>query len=313
MVNDFLHKNRLGVYGLAAIFSLLLWTESTCAALLKDIRIGEYDSFTRIVFELDTAVEAKRIQSEKECCLRVVFTNTRPDLVRKIPIKRAAGIKDFQIRTDKNRLSVSFQFIHSHKKVDPSFLDEPPRLIVDVHHLPRSGPGDIHAAILPDSKDRPSDSGTPAEPVPAEEKVFVYPEEPDLPQSLMLEQPKELGLFSSSAVQLTLSDEPPIADTAPASPAPGQKTALQRGPAPSASSARPIAQPHVFQDYLVIGLVIITAGILILLVITLLLSRKGLDDGVPALSTNEHLKHQDARIASLNARIKEQLERYEKA
>ena len=72
------------------------------------------------------------------------------------------------------------------------------------------------------------------------------------------------------------------------------------------------AQTNGLQFYLVIILVAITIGILALLLIMLLSKRRWTDEK-KEMNVNEFLKNQDKRIASLNARINEQLKRYEEA
>ena len=66
------------------------------------------------------------------------------------------------------------------------------------------------------------------------------------------------------------------------------------------------------QFYLVVVLVLITIAILVLLLL-MLLSRHRWANDEPHLGPKEFLKDQDKHIASLDARIKEQLKRYEEA
>ena len=78
---------------------MLIITIHLChAALLKDIRVGEYRGFTRIVFELDTSpIEPEKIEPQPPGRLAISFTNTSADLIRKIPIERSPQVKNVQI------------------------------------------------------------------------------------------------------------------------------------------------------------------------------------------------------------------------
>ena len=83
---------------------------------------------------------------------------------------------------------------------------------------------------------------------------------------------------------------------------------------PAADAAEPEAPSGSFrlQYYLVVALIVITIIILLLLVLMLFSKYRWTDDKT-TLNVDEFLESQDKRIASLNARIEEQLKRYDDA
>jgi hypothetical protein len=320
-VNGLLQRNRLAAAGLVALFSFFLWIDTAGAALLKDIRVGEHKTFTRIVFELDKIVEARQILSEKAGRLTVIFADTYPDLVRKIPIKRVPNVDHLQIRSAKNQLSISLRFIHGHGKIASKFINHPPRLIVDVHFqtsppASTSASHDARVATSTDGNDlQPLDASKgPNEAAPSRvDAVSVSaPGESLQPPPLILPS-KELVHPETSAASSALSIEPPADKGGPPAPLPasepnGQITDEQAQPA---AADQPTAQPGRLQYFLVVALIIILLVMLILIGAIMLSLRRKWRDREDHLSTKEYLKRQNDRIAALNARIKEQLERYE--
>lgn len=296
---------------LSAGFVMVVLVYTTQAAQLRDIRVGEYESFTRIVFELDTPAAPEPVVSLSSGQLELVFTNTAVELTRKIPVERSQHIKSIQIWNKKSQLSavLSFDFVRFRHQ---SFaLNNPPRIVLDVQPLD-SGPN-ASAAI------------SPAEPNPNKGKL------PPVAES------KTSGPFSSKvqessiAVQETVHADAgvesdnnrnfPISNknqkTGPATQESGIKnrgkmTSETPIPASVAAPRKPAKQSSRLQFYLVVVLVLITIVILVLLLLMLLSKHRWTDDK-SRLNAREFLQSQDKRIASLDARIEEQLKRYEEA
>jgi hypothetical protein len=98
-------------YPLAGLLALLiLWTATAAGSSLRDIRIGEYDGFTRIVFELDTPVTSQTINPQDAGQLLVTLGNTTPRLVRKIPVERSAHVRDIQFWQRRGNLTPDFKW-----------------------------------------------------------------------------------------------------------------------------------------------------------------------------------------------------------
>lgn len=314
MVNGLLQRNRMAANGFIALLILLLWTAQAGAALLKDIRVGEHETFTRIVFELDTRVDSRQVFSGKDGELAVFFIDTFPDLVRKISTERAPNIENLRIRTEKHRLAVSFRFICWPEKVESSFIEDPPRFVVDVHPQDRNHPF-VHADALTHANYRYSGQEiAPAEPIAIPQESAPQPEMSVQRQSLPL-QMEQASPIEASRPTAAGGPHATASETVPQPPAYPPAAVVRSGPDHSPlSSPPPASKRSRLQYYLIIALIVISLTVLILLSCIMLSFRNEWKSGKrQILNTKEYLKRQDERIASLNARIKEQLERYEAA
>lgn len=295
------------------ILSPLVSPNLSTAALLKDIRIGEYVEFTRIVFEMDVlsddSVTISRDSSEE---LNVLFKDTRPDLVRKIPVERSPNIQSLRIVSEKMQLLAGLKLALPHKKVTTFQLKEPPRMVVDVY-WGEPGPEVLEQLTTPQSTEKTE--------VPA----AAAKEGPDLREqaaaSVESEPPKLLKQPAVENTDAVKTEAPPSPLTTRETKAPDSTSPPQELMPPSTQksepdnrqsshSSSPSKKGSWLQYYLVIALVIITIVILSLLVLMLISKYRWTDDSLP-LSTNEYLKRQDQRLASLDERIKEQLKRYD--
>jgi hypothetical protein len=295
----------LNLAGIALVFLVGL----AQAATLKDIRVGEYEQFTRIVFELDALTEPKLIRPTDSGQLTIVFDGTVAKLIRKIPFERSQQVKDFQIWHINNTLSAVVFFKINRFRYESFSLIDPPRMVLDIHPLPKdtapaasdkSGKQDSSKDLIAESKEpAPLDTGTNTKPtVAAEMTLPLRNEEPSLSPSLTASANTN-NLEAATANEtsdVNLTSNPLIND----SPAKA-----------SGGSSQPIPfDSNPLQFYLVIALVLITIVILVLLLI-MLLSRHQWIGGKPQLEAKKFLQNQDKHIASIDARIQEQLKRYE--
>jgi hypothetical protein len=312
MVNALTSNCHFFVHLLRACFGLFLWIHPSQATLLKDIRVGEYDTFTRIVFELDEASQAEPVVSDNSDLLRVVFRDMTADLVRKIPIERSRHVQEIQLWLEKSQLSAVIKLDTPYVRTKSSSMSDPPRVVVDVHWQAAAGEKTAFGAAS-----RPSDT-TAASPkiVPSLQESMLIPF--GLPNSLppsVSEAPAETGQ------SVTLPEAPPpLAETQPA------EVSVSTPPAPSiqqsistpaeAATIPPVAESsrktNWLQYYLGIGLVILTIVILLMLVVMLLTRYRWANDKL-LIHPNENLQRQADQIATINMRIKEELKRYEKA
>ena len=125
-------------------FVLALLMHTGHAAMLKDIRVGEYSGFTRIVFELDALPKPVKIESQPAGRLTVAFANTTADLIRKIPVERSPHVRNIQIWEKGAELTAIIALDYPNNGHKSFSLDDPPRLVVDVH--PQANARDTAAA-----------------------------------------------------------------------------------------------------------------------------------------------------------------------
>lgn len=304
------------VHLLYAVLSLMMYTGLGQAAQLRDIRIGEHDNYTRIVFELDVLVESDLKISSNTNLIEVRFPDTRPDLIQKIPLRQAEHVKNVQIWTTKERLTAVLELDAKHTKVDSFPLNAPPRIALDVYwQEPPEVSNNREAAVsILKTPDRSTDSESASKssllPKPGE-NVAATPFADTTP-------------FKTNEIEGT----PIIIDPTPAQQFPSSFSASSSTHREKKRTVSPPftieevttppgnrnAQPRTnrLQYYLVIVLVIITIAILVLLALMLLTRYKWINDD-PPLRTNEFLKRQEQRLTMIDERIKEQLKRYEDA
>ncbi len=137
MVN-FLNRRSLTFIPLLLIgFVMLIWSGPASAAQLKDIRVGEYDKFTRIVFELDVPTANPEIEIRPSGQLLVTFDKASANLIRKIPVERSPHIKDIQIWQRRSSLAALLISNYPNIRIESFRLSRPPRFAVDI--FPASG------------------------------------------------------------------------------------------------------------------------------------------------------------------------------
>jgi hypothetical protein len=257
MVNMLNPKNWIWVPLFSAGFVLILLAHAGHAALLKDIRVGEYKNFTRIVFELDVPAASEKIERRSARQLAVVLENTSTDLIRKIPLERSPHVSAIQIWEKGDQLTAILAFDFDGFSQNSFSLPDPPRLVLDIH--PRVHATDTGADSSPtlpaqdgESNALPSVSASSSEepaPQPDAETVSENPapQTPKSPPGLAHKQQESMDRSASPAM-------PPESET-------------------RSSDAR----PSRLQVYLVVVLVAITIVILALLLLMLLARRRWID------------------------------------
>lgn len=301
---------------LFAVLSLMAYIGQCQAGQLMDIRIGEHDNFTRVVFELDVLVESDLKISTTANQIEIRFPDTRPNLIQKIPLKRAKHIKNIQIWATKDKLAAVLELSAKHTKVDSFPLSAPPRIALDVYWQDEPEPSNSRQAVVSNSKTADqseiSESKIQSALLPASEKEPV--EEPITDKTSV--EPNDIKEALTIIVP-TPAQEVPSSFSAAGSTHRGKNRTVSP-PLTIEEVTTPPAnrntKPHAnrLQYYLVIVLVVITITILILLAL-MLLTRYRWVNGDPPLHTNEFLKKQEQRLTLLDERINEQLKRYEDA
>jgi hypothetical protein len=307
-VNALNCRNSIFLPLITAGIMLAVLLGSVQAAVLKDIRIGEYKGFTRIVFELDQPAVPAQIQQTALNRLAVVFAHATADLIRKIPIERSRHVKDLQIWQRKESLSAVLFFDFGPIRHEVFTLINPPRLVVDIHpDSSAPAPALSNNPPVPDDvQNRPAGPELDAK---KPEPPTIQPVSPPPPEK---EQAADIkSMPPDTPGKLAAAEQPAM--TGPDHPEVKLRdntAGTTAGAVPPSPPAAPRPPPHRLQFYLVLALVLITIAILVLLLLMLFSRHRWADDKTP-LSNKELLQNQEKHIASLNARIQEQLKRYE--
>lgn len=295
--------SRLSIYaGVAALFGL---ANMAIASELKDIRIGEYDEFTRVVFEFTDAVAPQHFDDRTPGRLTVEFPNTQPHLIRKIPTDRSPRIDDAQLWQTESVLSAVLLFPFDRFRFDFFTLAEPNRIAIDIFPLKNAAPSSHMGDIKEKNQGNDlSSAKSESQPAPADEiDINLSPMTQDPPIDVQTLQKTSLKTDSaqSPVVENVLAtSRPPLAEI-------GQPENKKEN-----HISRSIPFAVRLQYFLMIGLVIIIIALLGLLVL-IMFSRHKTKNIATSIGTNDYFKHQDEAIASLNTRIREQLKRYDEA
>jgi hypothetical protein len=299
------------------IAGLLGWTcVAPCdAANLKDLRIGEYDYFTRIVFEFDAPVENPILTGGLSDQLDITFKQSQTDLARKIPTGLSNRIKDIQIWMRGKDLIAFIALEFDHFQFKWFQLSSPARVVVDVY-----------------ASKTPPDSN-------AQTGVEKTEDTQRIPHALEITRIGEIGAPSTLDHLPHLTSISEISSTA-SFPTSQRETMTSTEVFTSGDEIKPVSAGktperipkqigivnadralmeqkagafELVQFYLVLVLIAITILILIMLLLMIFFRYRWVDKNTHLLKTNEVIRRQDERIAALNKQIQEQLKRYGQA
>ena len=144
---------------IGALLTIMALVSPLYATGLKDIRIGEYTEYTRVVFEFDQPIGQEDHIVQYNNRLTAMFPETDPDLVRKIPFKRSRRIKNLQVWVGKNDLSVVLFFNFANFRYESFRMRDPFRIAVDIYPLKGQAPGGTPST--PEPKREPLSNGQP--------------------------------------------------------------------------------------------------------------------------------------------------------
>lgn len=277
--------NRLLIYaGFAALFSM---PATTGASELKDIRIGEYDNFTRVVFEFSDSVVPRNFDDGSSGRLTVAFPWTQPRLIRKIPTERSPRIDDTQLWKTGTVLYAILVFPFDRYRYDFFTLSEPDRIVIDIFPLNDAA---YQNRTTPKKQQGPQSSQLNADktpPVTLTEEMNIDLPEPirvtDIPET----SPEKASLDLESNQRSVLDDAVPLSaltEETESDPARFRQPVTQVD-SPSGSGGI----TSRLQYFLMVGLLIITIALLGLLLV-FLFSRQKIKAALMPLDTDDYFK-----------------------
>jgi hypothetical protein len=278
---------------------MLVWLAPANAAQLKDVRLGEYNEFTRIVFDLDGPTASPEIEIRPSGQLLITFKKAGVSLLRKIPVERGPHIKDIQIwQRQGRRLSVLVITSHSKIRIESFRLSRPPRFAVDIFPVAQS----VGTDTVKPSESSVSGAQEVTPPLPKNDAPNIVQPADAKSRSTARRQPTDQPASSSSPEDVATTPHkddhssapglavknrlPPKAEEsipATRTPSVGEKKAQPPSPKqliPQSPKPGPLSAPdnapsfrNRLQLYLIVTLVIITIVILLMLLLMLITSR----------------------------------------
>ena len=305
----------LGAVGV--IFSNAL---PAAGSLLRDIRIGEYESSTRIVLEFDSEPRLISPPKIENGVLTVTLAGTHPKLVRRIPFENTSRISNLEIITHRDdKLEIRLLFSPRHGRLKWFNLQNPFRVGIDVELV------DKQTESMPAASAAADDMPEPAATQIADEYAAFSTDtgqstehnQPDREDNL----PQALSLRSQNASRPEGENVLPVVKTTASvdNESVNEQPGPQKAPAPKmpvlANPSRPVEPPppkgRDLQLYLVGGLVLLTVIILGLLA-SIIFSRNRGSAGRGRLAIDELLRKQEKRLKTINAQIDEEMEKFDK-
>lgn len=143
-------KTKIGLFVGVFILSSF-WPLDGEASELKDIRIGRYEHYTRVVFEFTGSTSLKSPVSVKEETLSLVFMDVTASTAFHPSSESINRIKSLDIIPSGNNLSVDMACHFRDITFDTFFLFSPHRFVVDIfqNSFPADEPEPVPAVSVP--------------------------------------------------------------------------------------------------------------------------------------------------------------------
>jgi hypothetical protein len=266
------------------------------AALLKDVRIGDHEAYTRVVFEFESDMAPKWSGEPIEGGLAITFHSVTAELMRKIPTHQSSRVENLTFWISKNSLTAKMKLFTFPFRYESIELSAPFRLVIDIFPISGAIDGALKSDPAADISIDSFNARSPAAPSTEQTSSGSNFSEESGPLGNRTEE-------ISSLPTLKIDATPRQPSTPPTTEGYTDRSAKKTEPTTTESKTSRM------QYYLVIGLVVITIVILSMLLL-MLLYRYRWSHTSPQLGVDEILERQEERIASLNARIQEQIKRY---
>ncbi len=315
-------RAMLLVLGAAAV--LFANVTASAAAVLRDIRIGEYKSSTRIVLEFDNQVHPAYFPKAEKNLLKVTLASASPGLVRRIPLENVKRIRDLEIIARKDeKLEIRFLFGIPDIQVKWFSLQNPFRIVMDVK------PAHSQALVIPveTEKNPPVLNNNSPSPSGSESRLEKNKNTQTGLTSKSLSQAETLNkkVRIQHESRMVHSTDKPVNSLN----ATGHNDFTQEGfgrqlsertdginqkmPVLVSRKSSGTVQTKKFdlQFYLVAGLIFLTIIILGLLV-SIVFSQNKSETRRGRLNIDELLRKQEKRLQVINAQIGEEMEKFDK-
>lgn len=303
-------KVKLTLIGFVSLF--LLQVRSAEAASLRYIRIGEHETFTRIVFEFHGPVRFKDPVIKGRGKISVVFLDTTTALPRQILSEATKRVDAIEFIQQESYLTAQIALSFPYFKLKSFSLSNPERVVLDVSRM-STPPKDV--AFQESVHKKPTERVLTQ---PAEKKPTASPERPVVGQTgKHLEKPsKILNKPAMHGTQEYFERLPrDITKQAPAQPKEPKTAVAQKAsqvPAPEDESLPPSRRYGHLEIYLLAILIVLSIIIIVLLTFIFFQKRHGLDQRHLGGTLDGVLKANET-IAAIDVRIKDEFKKYDQS
>jgi len=296
--------------------ALVLWffAVQINAAQLNDVRVGVYDTFTRIVFEFNGPVQFQDPNLRSQGAFAVRFLDSKsalPDPTLQAKTKGLAYLK-FSQQTSDLVADVGLPF--AHLKLKAFALTGPHRIVVDAYETkPPPAPIKIKDVVIKESMQPAVVPSTGTAQPPAKRRTTAPKAVP------VADKPAPLQPVKAKTVQ---NDPKTRAKAAPAQPLPTvtqqrqppkQAAAESKKPKIKTKKSKKSKAPFMterIQRYLTLVLIVIGCGIVILIGFILLQKRRP-PKAVKRAEAEDALQSTEEVLTAIDTKIKEKLQKYD--
>ena len=156
------------------------------AAELKDVRVGTYDTFTRVVFQFDRPVKFDKPIVQNQGAFTVIFRDVKTSLSEQSLKSKSKGLNSLKISSQAPHLKADVGLPFSNLAIKAFVLKGPDRVVVDVYETkPPPARITIKDVVIKDSQQKAQPAVKPpqakAASVPPKAKAAAPPVKPVKP------------------------------------------------------------------------------------------------------------------------------------
>jgi hypothetical protein len=280
------------------------------AAKLRYIRIGEHETFTRVVFEFHGSVRFKDPVIKDKGNLSVVFLDTTTTLPQSIPADTTNRVDAIEFIQQESHLTAQITFPFPYFSLKTFSLANPERVVLDLRQT--SAPPKGVAFQKPVAEEPPQKGVTP----PAKKEPPAETQGPPAEEaSERVEEPAEISSKPSSKDTRQEAERIPEETEEQGRVRAGaqEMEVAQRAtqvPDTGAESLPPSPKQGLLQTYLLVSLVVLSVMIIVLLAFMLFKRMRG-PESIQLVGKSDELLKAEKTIAAIDAKIKKQLEEYD--
>ena len=299
---------------IGALLVLGLSVAPLTAAELKDVRVGTYDTFTRIVFQFDGPVRFDKPVTHDQGVLTVKFLNANTALSDQSLKSKSKGLTSLRISPQATNLKADVGLPFDNMTIKAFALKEPDRIVVDVYETqPPPARITIKDVVIKNTQQSappaPSKTQTAAANVPETRaaatppKPVATPPKPAAPPPVKAKAPPP-AQAAKPAPQPTKQVKPVVKQQPPKQAVP-EKKPIKTKVKEAKQKKSPFLSKNI-QRYLTIALIFIGCAIVVLIGFILVQKRRA---PKPAQhSQTEHLLESTEEVLSaIDEKIKEKL------
>ena len=297
---------RFTLFG--ALLGLWFSANPLNAAELKDVRVGTYDTFTRVVFQFDRPVKFDKPIVQNQGAFTVIFRDVKTSLSAQSLKSKSKGLNSLKISSQAPHLKADVILPFSNIAIKAFALKGPDRVVVDVYETkPPPARITIKDVVIKDSKQKAPPAAKTAQTttasVPSKAKAAAPPVKPAKPLPAKMKPVTKTQATKTTPVP-TKPPKAIVRQQPQKQPTPKKKSAKVKVKKPKKTEKSFLNKD--MQRYLTIALVVIGCAIVVLIGFMLIKKRRTPKPAVHS-ETEDLLESTEDVLTAIDDKIKEKL------